>query len=817
MKLFKCIFLFLIVGISTTKAATVIGSVIDNESQLPIEFVNVILKDKNDKTYGIVTDSDGKFRVQDVPAGQYTITASFIGYVTTSKQISVGKSTTNVGTLKMSENENVLQEVEVKGVKSQMKFELDRKVFNVEADLAAAGVSASELLENIPSVEVDNDGEVSLRGNSAVAIWINGKDAGITSDNQADILEQIPAESIERVEIITNPSAKYSPEGTAGIINIVLKRSALLGYFGSAKASANSNGGYNFNGSGTFNIHKCETNLGIGYRHDKRERNGISDRTYDDDTYLNSRQKSNNTRNGVFIRGGVSFLPDEQNTFFVNGFGMFGKGKQEGGTNYDSNRPGENLIRQGNRNDGNNRGGNVNIGYKHVFGTNHNLDISAAFNKWSGPQDSWLNYVYENTDAAGEPYETESWRLQNNQINNKNFEYQADYTLPIAGKFKFESGYKGTNSRENSPMTTYSGDSRDNLEIEAALYNRFIYEQDVQALYATIGGKVGKFNFQGGLRGEYWQVRTRSLGYGQTEADVQLYKKNNFQLFPSAFISYSMPRNNEMQINYTRRIRRPWGGQLNSFKNTSDPTNISYGNPYLDPEFSNAFELNYIKTWEQHMASVSAYYRSTDNVIQRINFINENDGVMNSTFDNVSQSVSTGTEIVVKNNFFRIFDLTTTVNLFYYNLDGFAYTPENSKQVVSDNGDSNFTWNIRATARVMLPLGFSLQVNGGYNAPTVIAQGKRDANYRLDAGVRKDFGKWSVNLNARDILDSRSRESRTFGNGYTQYSKNWGNGRRFQITVSYSFGNLSTKDKKHDHDEPTNGNNGYSEDEGADY
>ena len=269
MRFFVYVTFLLMASVVSVKAAIINGKVVDEDGN-PMEFVNVIAKTAaGNSSYGAVTGADGSFKITDVPNGKYTLTSSFVGYNPASRQITVNRANVNAGTLKMGENATVLQEVEVKGVKSQMKFELDRKVFNVEADLAAAGVSASELLENIPSIEVDNDGAVSLRGNSSVTIWINGKDAGLTSDNQADILEQLPAESIEKVEIITNPSAKYSPEGTAGIINIVMKRNSLLGYFGSARASVNSQKGYNANVSGNFNFGKWETNIGLGFRHNE--------------------------------------------------------------------------------------------------------------------------------------------------------------------------------------------------------------------------------------------------------------------------------------------------------------------------------------------------------------------------------------------------------------------------------------------------------------------------------------------------------------------------------------------------------------------
>lgn len=786
--------LFLVAASFSAEAAVVRGNVIEPESKAPMEFVNVIVKSADGKVYGGVTDGDGNFSIPGVPAGNYTLTASFVGYTPTETRVTVGSGNVDIGVLALAENENLLDEVEVKAMKSQLRFDLDRKVFDVEADLAAAGTSASELLENIPSIEVDNDGEVSLRGNSSVTIWINGKDAGLTSDNRADILEQLPAESIQRVEIITNPSAKYSPEGTAGIINIVMKRGSLLGYYGAARASANTWGGYNANGSVNFNTGKWETSFSIGYRHNRSKRYNSSDRTYDDLTYLNSDQERENNRDGIFMRGSVTYYHNEQNEIYLNGFGMFGWNKNEGSTDYLSNRATEALVGQASLSDGNNQGGIVTAGYKHTFGENHTLDISTSFNGWHGPFNNTTDNRYEYPSADGSGVDVvEEWQSQQNEIRNRNVEYQADYTLPIAGKFKLEAGYDGRNSHEDSPVSTLVGPSENQMQIDPDQYNRFIYDQNIQAAYATFGGNVGNLSFQAGVRGEYWKVTTQSLAYGQSVSDVEPFTTDHFQLFPSAFLSYSFPRQNEMQINYTRRIRRPWGGQLNSFRNTSDPTNISYGNPLLNPEYSNAFELNYIKTWDEHMTSASVYYRSTDNVIQRINFIDDRTGIMNSTFDNVSQSVSAGTEIIIKNTFFRIFDLTTTANLFYYRLDGFEYTPEHSTQVVSGDGDSNFSWNIRVNARVMLPWDLSLQVNGRYNAPTVIAQGRREGNYRLDASLRKDFGKWSVSINARDILDSRRFETVTYGNGYTQTSKNWGGGRRFQLTLSYSFGNMKPK------------------------
>jgi outer membrane receptor protein involved in Fe transport len=268
-----------------------------------------------------------------------------------------------------------------------------------------------------------------------------------------------------------------------------------------------------------------------------------------------------------------------------------------------------------------------------------------------------------------------------------------------------------------------------------------------------------------------------------------------FSVFPSVFLSYALPKENQIQINYTRRITRPNGWRLNPFKNISDSTNIQYGNPYLLPEFSNSFELNYIKTWDNHILSFSGYFRNTDGVMQRISYLDEN-RQMYSTFVNISQTISSGMELVAKNKLFKFLNLTTTVNLFYFNLKGFDYTLPNKDITISGKGQSNFSWNFRMIAQVMIPKGFMLQVTGGYNAPQAVAQGQRKGSYFVDAGLRKSIKSFTFNLNARDIFNSRARSSITYGNGYELDSKNWRGGRVFSLSVTYSFGNMKPERKQ---------------------
>ena len=769
------------------------GSVYDSKSQQPIGYVNVSINKGDSGTFvtGGVTDKSGDFIIHNIPSGSYTVLISFMGYRTIRKQIEIktDKQVINLGKIMIEEDATMLDAVQVVGMKSQMQFDIDKKVFNVDQNISSTGGSASDILKNIPSVEVDNDGEVSLRGSSAVTVWINGKASGLTSDNRAQILEQLPAQSIEKIEVITNPSAKFSPEGTAGIINIVLKKDRTQGYYGSVQTGINSQGSYNANANISANKGKFESTTSIGYRHRKNEGGSDTYRTNANNTYINNFTRSNNKGDNVFARTNVTYNATDNDHIAVGLFGMLGNRNDKDTTFYESDVV--NMFNSSHRESketSNNFGGNIELGYKHDFGENHNLDLTASYNKWmmNSTNKYYQNSYYDN-------YTTSSYQQQNNDINPNHWEFQADYTNQFSKNYKLEAGYKGTIAREDSPVTTYTGASETEKVLSKSLYNRFIYNQDIHALYATFSGKIKKFGYQVGLRGEYTKIDTKSLGYGQSKDDVPSYKKDYIDPFPSVFLTYQLPKDNELQFNYSRRISRPWGGQLNSFVELTDSLNISYGNPALNPEYSNAFELNYLKTWTNHLISVSAYYRTTDNVSQRISYLDGN--VMNSTWKNVAHNMSSGTELVVKNSFANMIDLTTTVNLFYYQLDSFNYYIPQTEQYVSSKAESDFSWNVRLIASVVLPKGFSAQLTGQYNAKQVIAQGYRQPNFSLDLGIRKSIDKFSFSLTGRDVFNSRTFHTITSSTGYSQDSKRWRNGAQFGLTVTYSFGNMKKNNR----------------------
>ena len=544
---------------------SVTGVVVNKETGDPMDFVTVqVVDSKTNKPLNISvsTADDGSFRLPSLPDGSYVVRVMNVGSVNQDRPVDVAGTDIDLGVIKLADDSKVLKEVVVEGVRSQMRFEIDKKVFQVDANIASAGQSASELLESIPSVEVDQDGAVSLRGNESVTVWINGKESGLTADNRAQILEQIPGESIDRIEVITNPSAKYSPEGTAGIINIILKKDRRGGYFGSAELSANSRGGGNASVNINYNTSKWDTYASVGFRMRHNSGGSLMRRKFDNGDFTDSDGRSRNHGNNLFFRLGATYHLTDKDDFYLNGFGMFGHRWGHTTTDFVSNMPGQWISdMQLSRNRGDNRGAHGEFGYTHKFSDDHTLDANVSYNHWGGP--SWNSYTEEEV-WPGEVFEN-SYREQTMPINVNTWEAKIDYANTFNQYLKLEAGFNGSYSHENTPNTTWLGTSPDDMVIAKDLYNRFIYTNNISALYFTLGGKVGNFSYSGGLRSESWQVRARSLEWDdvldmpQQETAVPEYKINKFALFPSLYLSYALPYDNEVQINpaYPQTLGRP--------------------------------------------------------------------------------------------------------------------------------------------------------------------------------------------------------------------------------------------------------------------
>lgn len=838
----------LLVAAMAFAQGTVKGVAVEKATGEAMSFVNVVLTKPGQTKIvkGGLTDTEGAFDIGGIPVGKYQVTLSFVGYKSVTKDVTIerGHLTADLGRILMLDDAHQLGEVTVTGQRSAIKLEVDRKTYDVASDLSNVGASASEALENIPSVEVDQDGNISLRGSSSVEVWINGKASGLNSDNRGTILQQIPAESIERIEVIDNPSSKFSAEGSSGIINIILKRDRKAGYYGSLQAGGNTAGGANTSANINVNSGLLDAYASIGYRHFADESGSISEQDIYKDGILSSYQNSEGTStmrgNNIFTRAGITLHATKKDDFSLSGMFMKGRGHNNSDTPYyygdyingskSAAKPTHVLAR-------NTTGTNdmkmqhYEAGYRHQFTDRHFLDLTVSHSRWGMDAD---NYYRDRTEYASNTStpspNTQSWQYRPLDVNNKNTEIKLDYENPISDRFMLQAGYNARFGRELTPQEAWSSDDYDGAHavVDTAYYNNFRYDIDTHALYATATLKFGKLGVMAGLRGEYWKVFTESLDFYQQYMGAPVgtpYKKDFLKLFPSLFVTYQLTDRDQLQVNVTRRLRRPWGGEMNSFIDTRSATSVSFGNPELTPEYSSSYQLNYLRTWDNHSFLLSAYYRPTTDVIQRIRYMIDGDNRTFSTNMNLSQSTNSGFELTMKNKLFRILDLTTTASAFYYKLDGFDYElidPLMGQKVhVTGESDSRFSWNARIQASVILPYDFSVQVKGNYRSRQVITQGERKPGYGIDLGIRKSFmdKKLTVALNCRDLLDSRRWKTETSSDTFHQYSENWRHSRKLNLNVTWTFGNNNKKklpmgEDGRPEEEDTNTNSSYSTDGG---
>ena len=823
-KLLNTLLLLLVIS-APVFAAQVTGKVIDAGTKQAIDFANVSVLKGTDPApvKGTVTDEKGEF-VLDLADGSYTLVASFMGYSEQKREVTVAGKPVQVR-FALKEDSKVLQDVEVVGQGSSMRFELDKKVFTVDQNIASAGASVADVLENIPSVEVDQEGNVSLRNSEDVEIWINGKPAGLNSDNRGQVLQQMPAGTIEKIEVITNPSAKYSPEGTSGIINLVMKRDRAAGFYGSVRAGIDyslaapwnvppgANVGFNIN----FNAGPVDGYFNVGYRYhisnggsytNRYNLNGEGSAQLDSSlimSHLNQEGHQTHRGGGIFARGGLNFRVAEGHTIGVSGFGMVSDPKVFKMSNTTNrmyllmNAAGD-TLRQYNRNQlatGSHPGGNATLDYTFEM-DEHKLYVSGTYNHFGF--NMLTNYQQEEKDK------NPLYQNQNSESLEQGIEVKAEYEWKPTPQSRLEAGYNYTrnwgSSFADAHNTRPDGSYTDADEL-FPYYTTFNGLNQNHAFYVTYGNRFwDKLSIQVGLRGEYYTRHLESTykdDAGNIHDAYENYpgKKDTayFQVYPSAYISYDFGHGHELQLNYTRRVRRPWGHQINPRMDFSDSTNISYGNVDLLPAFSNNLELNYLKNWERHTLSAGVFWKYNERAIQNYKYMDPADPqIMKNTYFNIGSRMDLGVELVAKNRLFgELLQLTTSVNFYWNNIASVHDSILHQGITIPiDLPEQNiFAASVRVNAQFLFTKNFSGQLTGMYRSPRVVAQGATSHSYSIDVGLRYTLlnKQLALALNVRDLLDSRARSNTTWGDGFWQFSENRWHSRNVSFTITYNFGN----------------------------
>lgn len=768
---------------NTTPARTYLkGKVVDESTQTPLDYATVSIFNQVDSTLvgGNVTDNNGLFNIEVKP-GIYYISIDFLAFQPKNiKDIAIkkGQDDVDLGIIALAPEATSMEEVVVVAEKSQMQLALDKKIFNVGKDLASRGGTAADLLDNVPSVQVDVEGNVSLRGSSNVRILVDGKPSGLIGISGTSGLRQLQANMIEQIELITNPSARYEAEGMAGIINIILKKEQKTGLNGSFDVTVGQPDNYGTAINLNYRTDKLNffTNYGISYR--KGPGSGSSyQEVYSNDTTFITQQDNERNRGGLSnnIRLGADYFFNPKNT--LTGAVNLRLGNDD---NYSETRYRDYLFSLDNpigitqRTDDEKEDETkmeYALTYKRTYdkkGQEFTFDARYQDNTEKEGSDLINRFYTPEFEPDGQ---ADLLQRSDNKESERQLILQTDYVHPIGKEGKFEAGLRSSFRDIDNDFLVQEFADNEWFALDG-LSNNFQYDENIYAAYLIYGNKQGRFSWQFGLRPEYSQVTTQLL---QTN---EVNDRSYLNLFPSAHFTYDLPQQNALQISYSRRVRRPRFWDLNPFFTFSDNRNFFSGNPDLDPEFTNSMELGHIKYWDNASLSSSIYYRHTDGKIDRIRVVND-DGTSVTKPENLLTEDAFGLEFTASWNPYKWWRLNSDFNFFRAITDG------------GNLGDSfasdNYSWFTRGTSRFTIKKNTDVQLRFNYQAPQQTTQGQRKAMTSIDLAASRDILKdnGTITLSVRDLFNTRRWRYIAEGeNFFTENDFQW---RSRQVTLSLNY------------------------------
>jgi len=790
----------------------IIGTVLDKADDSPLESASItVYTEKDGKLVkGMQTDSKGNFTIE-VPYGRYKLEANIVGYSIASVTgiiVTPKKQEVTLDVIKLKQGSATTEEIEVTGERSYMQLEADRKIFNVGQDLLNLGGNATDILKNIPSVQVDVDGNVSLRGSGDVKIYVDGKPSGINADNMAQMLEQIPASSIESVELITNPGAKYEAEGSSGIINIVLKKNIDFGYNGNLSMNVGTKDKYN--GSLNLNLKSNKFNLttNYSYRLFNRSMTGSLLRENDISTsssILDQTDSRTMRMNGHFGKVELNYLLDEKNVLtFSTNFRKSIRTSNEysEAKNMDSLQNISSIYTSKSGEDDNGFDIDLSMGYSAKFKNPKNtLNAEISFNRHK--DDEAVNIIQQDYSSvyipSGNPFLQNTYENSNNDILNA----QMDYVHPFGKESKLETGWKALYRKTQSDYRSESYDYNQNSWIDNLnLNNDFIYKEQIYALYGIYTSKIKNFGYQLGVRLE------QTITKGElTAVNSNTFDRNYLGVFPNINLSQKIGSSTEVQLSYSRRIKRPRHRFINPFTDYSDPYNLRSGNPDLKPEYINSYELSFAQYLPGTVITPSVFYRKTNDMIARTIQLIDSITTL-STFSNDAKGDAYGVELVMTSSPLPWLNFNGNVSYFKNNVTGTG-----SLEGYKNN---NSTWTGRFMTGLNLPAGFGMQASFNYQGAMVMPQGTLDPVYSFDAAVKKDLfdKRLTINFRISDIFKTQKFNANILGTGFTQSFTRERDSRTAYITLTYKFG---TKEKQSPRDRKKNENDNNNDDSSPDF
>ena len=772
----RIILTLLLIGLSNTLFAQrsnnaprvakikITGNVNDSETLQPLEYATISLVNERfpDRIQGGITDAKGNFDIEIFP-GKYNVTIEYIGFEKITLENKEIRETTSLGNFALTINSESLEEVELIGERTEVEIRLDKRVYNVGRDITVRGGSVTDVMDNIPAVSVDVEGNISLRGNDNVRILINGKPSGLVGLSGPAALRQLPAESIEKVEVVTSPSARYEASGTAGILNIILKKDELIGF--NATFIANAGIPENLGGTATLNWRTKKLNIfsTTTYRDQKSLGGGIFNSEYFNgdlpSTFANETRDYDRVRKNYFINLGAEYYFNDKTSLTISGFVRDSNNTSDASTEIDDLNANGDILKTVSRlqeEAEEDNSSQLTANFTKKFNDDGH-ELVAEIQLQKSAEDEFADIT--NSDSPSETAGTLESQTRNL--------FQLDYVWPIDKNTQFEFGYRGDfSSQENDYEIAIFKNGE--FVRDTDLSNVLLFEQNINALYTQFGKKINKFSYLVGLRME----NTNIVIDQKTTNDFKEKKYTNF--FPTLNLSYEFSEEENITLGFSRRIRRPRSWSLNPFPSRSSVTFFRQGNPDLDPSYSSTFDFGYLKRWEKFTFNGSAYYQKATQVITRITEatgevvrVSEDPLIeipsLRATSINLAENNRIGTEFTLTYAPSRKFRLSGNFNIFNSETIGNYNNQVFDAEIVS--------WFARINGNVTLPKGWTAQLRGFYRGPNATAQNRSKGFFVLSGAINKDVlkKKGTLSFNASDLLNSRRFRNTTTTERFINY------------------------------------------------
>jgi iron complex outermembrane recepter protein len=758
------------------------GHVFDDETGQPMEFVQVALFNTGDSTLitGTITGEDGSFQLETGLTGSFLLMASFIGFeeVWTPVDITSGKN--SIGEINLLASVTELGEVEITAAAQLFRSEADRRIFNVEYMTVAEGGTAIQLLETIPSVQLDEEGNITLRGSGNILIYINGRPTNLTADDTESILEQYPASAIKDIELITNPSARYDAEGVGGIINIILREERLQGL--NAQVNLTSGTGNKYTGGINMNLRQNRWNFTSNYSYQYRERWGNNESYRENfmagsSPIINQDYRTENFDQSHLLRLGAEYEINTNSSARLYS-SMNIRSRDRGRTYNIRSMTNPNLldsmhVRQLSEDQSRS---NFEFGAGYNWNNANGRDLSAHVSYSMDSQDRIEYFDQQFFDGSMSEIQ-EKWQDQfyERPVDRRMLVLELDYEHGFGGDLLMETGLKST-FRHDDRSQNFRQLNPDNNQYEEVyiqglpISNQFNRNENIHAGYLIMRNAHNRFSYMAGLRAEMtmtssWQGYGLGSGFMDTENFEPAFDNeiNNdyFNLFPSVFMSYEISQNQDLQASFSRRIRRPWVGSLMPFLNAQDFYNLRLGNPYLEPAHTDNYEINYIRGWENYMVTAGVFHRNITNGLTRL-FVPFAEGSL-VTWTNANTTNSTGVEIINYLTTGSNFDATLTGNFYHSMING-------ELEGVPYNNES-YSWTLSLLGNMNIPGWFSTQASANYWGPRVIPQGHIKPVFSMNLGLRRNVmnNQGTISLNISDLFNTRRFQLETTSDNFYQH------------------------------------------------